>query len=476
MTMIMLTTALLLPTALGFLVITLMLREDSDTGFLERISLAYPLGAGVLTLQMFFFGLLRIPLTFTIVAAAVCSEIILSAIAIAMLKIRIVPSLTSGLITEIRSSRTKKIHKIAMILLCTWIAAKLVTMFLETGFRPIFAWDTWANWSTSAKLFYYSHSLLLDSPPQYYLTAAVSRITTYPPHNPLMQVWISLCTGSFDEVLVKFWTPAYLLSASIFLYLLLSRELNRLAALAILAIFLGSPLMSYHAIESYSDLALGIYLLFASAAFLRALRGGHRYWSIMGLFSAEAIFTKEEALFFVLPLLASAVYFILAEAKQRGDTKQRWGQIRYLTLPLILIVPWFLFKIHVGLGLGAGSSNVGLRLALHFDVLGQIFSSLISLENFNIFIVFFPLLLLFQGKPDRETAHVLFAFLCYAVFFLSLYLFTEYYKYIEQGTIIYRNILTGYPVLCLLSALLLKRMAFVPQPTAVNTVKKSRRK
>ena len=68
--------------------------------------------------------------------------------------------------------------------------------------------------------------------------------------------------------------------------------------------------MCLHAIEVYSDIPLSVLLVLALGSFLLGIRGRSAYWALMGVFSAEAIFIKDEGLFFVLPLLLSASLFL----------------------------------------------------------------------------------------------------------------------------------------------------------------------
>jgi len=447
--------ALLLPTLFGFLVLSLLLKGEQSMGLLERISWAFPLGSGLMTIQMFILGLLRVPLTLGYTVLPLAIEIILLSFWVAKEKILLFPPLRFELMGEVASPQTSFIRKSALVLLIIWAGAKLLSVFVETWLTPIFAWDAWANWSTGAKLFYFTKSLLLDAPPQDFFTrGAVLRITSYPLHNPLMQVWMSLWTGSFDEVLVKFWSPVYLLSLAVSLYVAASREISRLAALGLLVMFLSSPLLSLHATEVYSDLPLGVCLLMASVSFLNAMRGKHAFWILLALFSAEAIFTKDEALFFVAPLILSALVFVWHVADTAG---QRGKRVVSFIAPLVIVAPWYLFKLSHGLGLGA--DTIHLKFTFHPEIIQSAVMQVLSLANFNLFFVYLPILIIACGKPAREFLYLSAPVACYALFFLMLYLFTtDYYDHFNRGTVFSRNLLTYYPIIFLLTVLSMKRL------------------
>jgi hypothetical protein len=468
--------ALFLPTLLGFLALALVLRDDQDTGLVERLCFSYPLGIGFLTIQMFILGLLRVPLTLINTLIPILAETVVLLVLIVIQRITVVPKLSFGFRDELLSPGISRIRKIAVVLLLLWAGIKLFSIFVETGLRPIFAWDAWANWSVGAKLFYATKSLLLDSPPQdFFASGAVLRITAYPLHNPLMQMWISLWNGRFDEVLVKFWDPVYLLCLSGCLYLVARKELNTLNAMMMLVIFLSSQLMSYHAIEAYADLALSAYLLLAAISVLYAMRGREAFWILAGTFSAEALFTKDEALFFVAPLCISAVIYIVRDSI---DAIKKTNAIIKLAVPLLLAGPWYVFKFSHALGLGA--NHIKLEFTFHPEILLPALQQLCSLENFNVIIVFFPLLLLLGGKPSKEFLHIIIVVAAYEAFFLSLYIFTTFYfDHFSKGTVFFRNILTFYPVIGILTILLLKNIFLsvkqTEAPIAAAVPKKKKR-
>jgi 4-amino-4-deoxy-L-arabinose transferase-like glycosyltransferase len=295
----------------------------------------------------------------------------------------------------------------------------------------------------------------------------VNRIIVYPLHNNLLQVWMSLWIGTFDDVLIKIFNPFYLLSMAICLYYISLRETNRFTAFILIVIILSAPLLSYHSIEVNSDLMLGVYLFLASASFLKGMRGEKPYWFLTGIFSVEALFTKQEAFFFVLPLLLSALVYLKSNIK--GSSK-KFVQLLPLLIPFLAIIPWYAFTVYYGLGWGKMAEWIIKHTSLAFDndpnritehltfhpevITGYIYW-LVSLDNFNVIIFFFPLLLILHIKISKQSLHLLFPIVFYMLFFLVIYIFTEYYSWFLLGTIFYRNILTCYPVICLLTVLLL---------------------
>lgn len=447
--------ASVVPAALGFLLVSVLLRDETNAGVLERLCLSYPIGAGLVTVQLFLLSLMRIPLTLWFSAALPLVEIAGLSLLIRKGRIPLGGRPSSGLLSEILGSNASCLKKSVLIVLFTLAAAKIGSIFIETYLRPIFAWDSFANWSAGAKAFYYSHSLLLDAGPgDFFGRGLLNRNANYPPYNPLMQVWMSLWIGKFDEVLVKFWSPLYLLSMSVYLYLFMTREASRVISLGILVLFLSSPLMSVHSIEVYSDVPLSVYILFSLIMFLHAMRGKSAYWTLAGLFAGEALFTKDEAPFFVIPFLIAAFLFYWQSRWRRNAADK---SIFALCAGLLLTAPWFAFKFAHDLGFGA--DYVTLAFTFRPEMIRKVIVLLLSFQNFNVFFPFFPFLLILNWRPPKEFLFLFFPVACYAIFFLLVYSLTTFFSgSLMFNTAVFRNTLTYYPSICFLTFLLVANM------------------
>lgn len=445
--------ALAIPTILGFLAISILLRNDATCGLSERLCLAYPLGMGFLTIQMFLLALMHVPLRLGYVAAPIMVEILGLFFLIRKRKIAFTRTPSFEIFNEIVGADVHWLKKLPLIILTALVVVKIGSIFVETYLRPIFAWDSVANWSAGAKAFYYSHSLLLNtSPEDFFGKGLLNRNANYPPHNPLMQVWMSLWIGHFDEVFVKFWSPVYLLAMSIYLYVIMAKETSRLIALSMLVLFLSSPLMSVHSIEAYSDVSLSVYLLFSLIMFLFAMRGKSEYWALIGFYSAEALFTKDEAPFFVIPLLMAAIIFYW-QNREQGLIPRKAPVALFATL--LLAAPWFIFKFSHHLGFGA--DYVTVEWTVRPEMAWRVVTLLLSFQNFNVFFLFFPLLLILTWRLAKEFVFLCLPVLCYALFFMLVYTLTEFFSgRLMFNTAIFRNTLTYYPSICLLTTLLIK--------------------
>jgi hypothetical protein len=87
----------------------------------------------------------------------------------------------------------------------------------------------------------------------------------------------------------------------------------------------------------------------------------------------------------------------------------------------------------------------------------RVVTLLLSFQNFNVFFLFFPLLLILTWRLAKEFVFLCLPVLCYALFFMLVYTLTEFFSgRLMFNTAIFRNTLTYYPSICLLTTLLIK--------------------
>ncbi len=463
--------ALVIPALLGFLIATVLLRNSGEAGPtpFERMCMAFPLGMGLLTVQMFLMGLMRMPLTLLTVTLPAVLGIAGLILWIRFRKIPVLGQSSPGLYREIAAPGTAWVKKAVMIVLILWIGVKIGSVFLETWVRPLYGWDAWTNWSARAKAFYYARGLMFDAAGDlFYGGTPVNSFRSYPPHNPLTQMWLSLWAGEFSETLVKFSNPVYFMSIGLLLYGIASRRMNRLVGLAFAVIFFGSSFVSYHGVEAYSDLALSACLLGALASFLYAMEGSNGAWGLLGLFSALALFTKNETPGYIGPLLLSAAVYLWMQRKSIHLGKS----LAAVFVPLLLCAPWFLVKKLYSLSVI--HDGAAFTASTYFpDTIGHVIGNFLSLENFNIMIVAFPVLLVLAGKPGRQFLHLLFPVAVYAALYVIVYATQPYFhSVLLMGTVFSRNVLTYYPSICLLTILLLTQLMQQTAPASPVPVPK----
>lgn len=452
--------ALAIPAAAGTAFVSLVLRDSPESLF-ERLFCGYGAGLGLLTYEMFILGAMKVPFTVFNIASA---QFGLIAILLFLLYLK------RGVGKKAASPPSTGLHGKELYIsaaLLLWVLVKLCFVFYETLNRPIYSWDTWANWSAGAKIFFYSHSLLLDPADENFFGKGYRAFLGHPLHSPLLQVWVSLWLGRFHEVYVKSWTFFYFVSMLGLFYYAIRREANPFYGIVGVFFMASAPILTYHAQDAYSDLPLSWYAFAAAIALLRYMGGGDkRFLMLSGVFVGMGMFVKNEGLFFLIAVSAALVAFSVSEKKPL------FKNLLYLGLPVVLTAgPWFIFKAVNGLGYGHGDANSGFKWLsdptfapdapqkVHWEIFASSFKEIFFTANFNLVFPFWIVLTIIGFKEALSTniKYLSFIILSVMAMFFFVYLTLEVTT-VTESTGIQRNILTYAPIVFLTSALLACRI------------------
>ncbi len=440
--------AILLPTAFGYLATTALLQNNSR--FLERLSLSYPLGAGFLTMIMFYVGLVRIPFNIYIILLPMIAVSIYMIYYIKKKNIRLFNLQMDGFNTFLRERSYKQI---LIAVLFVWILFKIILIFFVSLTLPIWSPDSWLNWSTRAFVFFQDKGLYLH--PEDFFAKSVGQYT-YPPHNSLLQVWLAMWMGTFDRVLVKLWVPLYLVSAALFLYTISRKHFDQLRSGIVVLIFISSPLMMIHATEPYSDMIVGLYILFALASFWRLINNEKAYSLVCGIFSAQAFFVKNEAMIFVFALIATFFIWFIKEK----EFKVSCFLPAYYLAPFLSLIPYIFFKTSYNIGFRQTYyGDVKDAISFHSESLKVILLNLWqTIDNFNFIVpvMLISCIFMFIFKIQKKLiTYIILPVVLYILFFFVLYIFNDAQaRFLMEGTIFFRNFMTYYPALFFITYLL----------------------
>ena len=147
---------------------------------------------------------LGMPLSFWATAAPASALIILAAVAGTLRKKPGQPGQS-----EIRAVFAMPVsHQVLYALLLLLLGLRLATLGLEVLWRPLFPWDATMHWATKAKVWFEFKSMVpFVENPDWLNTGGAGVFTdhhpTYPPTISLLQVWMNLATGRWDESLMN---------------------------------------------------------------------------------------------------------------------------------------------------------------------------------------------------------------------------------------------------------------------------------
>jgi len=474
MTIMMLAYALAVPAVTGFLFVTWCTSRETGSSALERLFLGFGIGTGMITFEMFLLGLLRIPLSSTVITSVQIATAILLGYLLYRSGIpwrRIFGPAAEG--PDASPATAKNLERIVILLLTAWVLAKVLFVLYEGFTLPEHASDSWEQWSSGAKFFFYEKGLALDSGNEHFFGAVYLKVPRYPLNVPLMQVWVSLCIGDANEVYMKVWSSLFFICMIGLLFFTLSRKTPLM--IAILAPFFLStvPLLTYHALIAYADLPLSFYALGAMVCFwdmIDALERGHVVHArgklvLMGAFTALCVWTKMEGLLFAAAFSASLALYCVVK---KISFKQ---VIVFLVPPTLISVPWYVFLLSISIPVNYGEvEQLGATITkgIHFQVLPVIAEQILFSGNFNLIFLFLFLSIIvgYRRILDSDLRYLYAALISVMTMFLVVYLGTESYRWVLSLTAVNRNILTFIPMSYYVAALTASRL--LDRETAVD--------
>jgi hypothetical protein len=245
------------------------------------------------------------------------------------------------------------------------------TLASEVLVRPLFPWDAWSQWATKAKVWSALRELVPFIGYDAWLARAPGYTDTaphYPATIPLLQTWMALALGRWDDTLINLpWLAAY-----VALGLALFGQLARLGAstgVSIVATYLvlSLPLLDVHvALAGYADLHLAA--AYALAVLALAEWESTRSRSSLVLLAVSAV---------LLPLLKVPGIAWLGTIVL-GAALATWGTSRARVVALVAIV--LAITVAAALVLGPGKVSVASSadqqqivqsLALHLFAFGS---------------------------------------------------------------------------------------------------------
>jgi len=426
----------------GLLIIRILFKEKFPLLF--NLALAYALGTFFITMQLFIvIFLFRLKLSlFYFYPFIIIETMILFYIFYKIYGYQGIKN-NFNLIKKIYLffKNLKVFEAVIMIL----ITIQIIFLIINAFSRPIIAYDNLAMWSFKAKTLFYENKIDFNILGKTYLGGGGH--INYPWHIPLIEYWLSLNLTEFNEYLIIFIFIIYYLFLLIVIYYFLKNYLSKINSLIFTFFYSSMPLIFYHAYNGYADLTLSFYLLLSFIFLFNWLESNKQYFIfISSLFLGISFFVKIDAIIFIISLFLTLL--IIAIKKYKKINEYYKIIINYL-LGILVISPFYIFLILNNLSI----KNVENGLKYHPEILKYLIPSFFYFGNWNIFwYILIILLILYINKIYKKSS--LFYSWVYIILsyigFVLLYLFTEEYQYVLNGTAIYRNIILFVPIILIL--------------------------
>ncbi len=247
-----------------------------------------------------------------------------------------------------------------IIVLCAaLILTRLLTLGLEVGTRPVFAWDAKQHWAKLAKVFFDMGAVVPYVPFQEWLAAGGRDVFTtvhpdYPVTIPLLQVWTTTALDRWHESLINLpWILCYLALGLIFYGQVLAAGARTAVAVASTYMLLSLPYLNIQvALAGYADIFMASCYLAAVAAFYNwSLHGDKGQGLLAACFAFACMLIKNEGLFWLSSFVPGLLLVWLGARK---------GFVLICVLLLMLLLVLWLLPGDLTVA-GQSMNNIDLR-------------------------------------------------------------------------------------------------------------------
>lgn len=323
MTAIKVILGLLFPLLLGLSLLSAMLRERlDDLGYLERLAAAFLTGSWLLALIMFCLPLFGIGLS--------SASIGLTG---SLLMVVMLPWTAKHLIRSLRIKEIGLPRGWPVWLLLILIVIKLGLLMISNLAQPVLDPDLLTYYALAAK-----HTFIAGQP---------LHLFHEPPLPFLLQSWLPLVLGSWQDDLMAVFFPVFLACLTLIFYQGLARHHGKTGSLFFAFLLLLIPLLAYHSRTAYADLPMACFYSASTIYLFQFLLAGRKnearsytFLVLSLLLLGASVWVKKSGAYYLLlnlAILGSAVFF------ERLRTMKFRGYLLPLVLSLAMVLPWLIF-------------------------------------------------------------------------------------------------------------------------------------
>ena len=336
---------------IGWSLLKLIIRDRTKTSLAERIALSFGLGAGTLTIGMFLlsFSCFQLNLLNTLLLSTPFVVYLLWGYLLQGEKFK--PTFLGA---EIKN-KLKEFNLVDIILIAL-ILFIILLVFADALIQPMHGWDETGFWALKAKILYHDATIYSTD---FFDNTRVHPHKHYPLLIPLVESWIYMVFGHVDDRLVKAIFPLFFVSLLLIFQSSQRKFFPRTHSLLFTALVASMPVIVVSklpyflpfitdwgngAATGYADVPLSFFYFISVVYLYMWMRDTTKkdYLLIAAIFSVFTIFTKLEGIALFLCNLSVFIAFILFDTKQ--FTKQKAAQVLIYLLPLIVLLPWFIFQ------------------------------------------------------------------------------------------------------------------------------------
>ncbi len=423
--------SLLVPLAVGWRVLDFF-DKKGHLPALERIFLAYGLGFGCVTLTMFYASLAGIG--FDAVRAVFAFGAIWSAGAyLKGASLKTITGSAGNIVSVLQNVNAAPFQFIISI----FIFFNIAGLFMRTMLVEFDVWDSWFSWAFKAKIFYHHGIVPLGI---YKMFDSVYGNWDYPLHVPLMETWVLLWLGSWNDYLPRILFPIFHAGICSIAFCFLMERVSFFAALTGAAFFASFFGLQMYTIGTIAEpVLLFYYLASLTLLFRRKKEFDPGLFCLSAVFAGIALWTKLEGCILIAGNLGVIAFFLFPKANL---PRAAGAVLSYLLIVLAVVAPWNFFKSSVNINnlllhvIHAQSENFPVYFSRLLNIPFVFAGHFCNFKFWNIlwFMTVFAVIYNLVYKKDK-TANILILIIFFQIFVYACG-YVVLFNVIEEHTLV----------------------------------------
>jgi len=423
------------------------------------VGLSFCVGSGLITFWIFVLGMLKAPLTTTVINWP------LLALA-AMLFILRGP----GHVVASEHKKNIRCCKLNMLDFRIWISGTvfliLLFVMIEAGALQTYVWDSLSYIAFNAKVIFFERSFQYNANLPH---------PSSPMGIPLLQFWFNLNLGYWSEYFIQTPFPIYFISLLWVVWSFLKEHVSDRAVWIGTFLLISANLPVYHAAIGYMDIPLSLCLCSSILlVFEAAERRDDRLFGVAGLCAGLGVWTKLEGAAFVLIVVVLYMVLECCLKKERFPTRSMLKRLIFLgAIPLLVFAVQWAYKRDLGLLLFAGRFGLlGLEEAMLRSKLFVLkaFESMFLSLNWNVnWLMWTAGLMLTPFYKNKLSAYLSLGIFLFLAAWAGCFVLTNNFQF--MNAVLSRALLQFFPLVVLMNAVCLDSFILCEQKNTKDGVK-----
>ena len=420
--------------AYGLGLLALAERVGGRISSLEKITLAWLLGAGLLSTCMFWLDRLAFSLEDQLIVLTVGAGLLL------LWQRQFVAQLWASARKVFPAFKLDyhPLQKTAVLLIAVFLTFQLTFVVLMVIGRPLTIWDSWVNWGSKGRMIFLENGI---TPALYADSSRSVMLLGYPLSIPLLEAWLYGWLGAADDRLVGIlFVMTYLALGGFVFGFCRRRGIKGFDALLVMVVALSLGHIVGLTATAFTDLWLSVLSAVAAVYLVEWLEGGKGGYLVLSAVAAGLLpWFKQEGLILVLIMLTSLLLTWFFSLRTSG-----WPISRMLItcgiIGLTAVIfggPWRLFASReaalVSVFLPLTVDNLLANVARLPVILLFIARELVSFRTGLVWVVMAAVLLVLRSQWDQVLKRPILLCLLIPALYLAImsmpYLFSDFVPY-----------------------------------------------